>query len=64
MMTGEVRVRARKEEVQFRMLPALTNRVTPNLAASSSSIIPTAVGMEGLTRKLCARFATYQGCPL
>eukprot|EP00975_Prorocentrum_lima_P067778 12916956-Prorocentrum_lima.AAC.1 len=64
MMTGEVRVRAREEEVELRMLPTLTNRVAPNLEASSSSIIPTAAGMEGYTRKLCARFGTDQGCPL
>eukprot|EP00975_Prorocentrum_lima_P049899 10442043-Prorocentrum_lima.AAC.1 len=46
------------------MLPTLTNWMTPNLAASSSSIIPSAAGMEGYTRKLRVQFATDQGCPL
>eukprot|EP00975_Prorocentrum_lima_P056452 11836346-Prorocentrum_lima.AAC.1 len=45
----------------MKMLPALTNRATPNFASSSSSI-PTAAGMEGVTQKPCTRFMTDQGC--
>eukprot|EP00975_Prorocentrum_lima_P055142 11560828-Prorocentrum_lima.AAC.1 len=64
-MTGEVRVRAREEEeVEVRMLPTLTNKLTTSCAASSSSTIPTAAGIEGLTRNMCTCFATCQGCPL
>eukprot|EP00975_Prorocentrum_lima_P054396 11409121-Prorocentrum_lima.AAC.1 len=53
IMTGEVRVRAREEEVELRMTPTLTNKLTTNFAATPMSAIPTAAGMEGVTRKLC-----------
>eukprot|EP00975_Prorocentrum_lima_P008990 1915337-Prorocentrum_lima.AAC.1 len=63
-MIGVVRVRAREEEVEARMLPLVTNKLTTCCAASSSSTIPSAAGMEGLTMMMCTKFATYQGCPL
>eukprot|EP00975_Prorocentrum_lima_P026814 5635828-Prorocentrum_lima.AAC.1 len=63
-MTGEVRVRAQEEEVETRMRPALNNKFTvTNVTASQMTSNPTAAGVEGVTEKLCQRFATDQGCP-
>eukprot|EP00975_Prorocentrum_lima_P019875 4181789-Prorocentrum_lima.AAC.1 len=46
------------------MRPTLPNRfTTTNRAATPMHAIPTAAGVEGITRKLCQRFATDQGCP-
>eukprot|EP00975_Prorocentrum_lima_P026020 5472782-Prorocentrum_lima.AAC.1 len=42
------------------MIPALTNKVTSSFA--SSSTIPTAAGMDGITQKPCTSFMTEQGC--
>eukprot|EP00975_Prorocentrum_lima_P027054 5689870-Prorocentrum_lima.AAC.1 len=47
IMTGEVRVRACEEEVESKMIPALTKKCTTSLAATPMSAIPTAAGMEG-----------------
>eukprot|EP00975_Prorocentrum_lima_P019833 4171708-Prorocentrum_lima.AAC.1 len=64
-MIGEVRVRALEEDVESRMRPTLTNRFTvTSLAANQMSAIPTAAGVEGVTKKVCQRFASDQGCPL
>eukprot|EP00975_Prorocentrum_lima_P046547 9728648-Prorocentrum_lima.AAC.1 len=52
VMIGEVRIRAHEEEVGLKMLPTLTNKLTASLAATTMSVVPTAVGMEGITRKL------------
>eukprot|EP00975_Prorocentrum_lima_P011628 2474801-Prorocentrum_lima.AAC.1 len=63
-MTGEVRVRAQEEEVATRMRPALNSRFTAtNVTANQMTSIATAAGVEGVTQKLCPRFATHQGCP-
>eukprot|EP00975_Prorocentrum_lima_P020857 4388814-Prorocentrum_lima.AAC.1 len=62
-MTGEVRVRALEEDVETRMRPTLTNKFTvTRLAANQLMATPTAAGGEGVTRKSCPRFTTYQGC--
>eukprot|EP00975_Prorocentrum_lima_P036690 7718712-Prorocentrum_lima.AAC.1 len=45
------------------MIPTFTNKYTTSLAATSTSAIPIAAGMEGVTKKLCPKFATDQGCP-
>eukprot|EP00975_Prorocentrum_lima_P041116 8639550-Prorocentrum_lima.AAC.1 len=60
-MIGEVRVRAQEEEMQLNISPTVTTNVTGNFA--SSSHIPIAAGMEGVTKKPCTRFMTEQGCP-
>eukprot|EP00975_Prorocentrum_lima_P054012 11328055-Prorocentrum_lima.AAC.1 len=49
IMSGEVRVRAREEDAELRMIPTLTNKFTTSLAATQMSAIPTAAGMEGVT---------------
>eukprot|EP00975_Prorocentrum_lima_P035341 7422718-Prorocentrum_lima.AAC.1 len=59
-MIEEVKVRAQEEAVELKMLPALTNKVTSSFASSSS--IPTAAGIEGMTEKPCARCMADQGC--
>eukprot|EP00975_Prorocentrum_lima_P068570 12921435-Prorocentrum_lima.AAC.1 len=65
IMTGEVRVRAQEEDVETRMRPTLTNRFTvTNVAANQMTSTPTAAGVEGVSKKLCPRFATDQRCPL
>eukprot|EP00975_Prorocentrum_lima_P042089 8848465-Prorocentrum_lima.AAC.1 len=46
------------------MRPTLTNGFTvTNVAANHITSTPTAAGVEGVTKKSCPRFATYQGCP-
>eukprot|EP00975_Prorocentrum_lima_P042879 9005939-Prorocentrum_lima.AAC.1 len=61
-MTGEVRGRAHEEEMVLKIFPALTNNVTTNCASSSS--IPIAVGMVGITKKPCTRFMAELASPL
>eukprot|EP00975_Prorocentrum_lima_P067486 12915219-Prorocentrum_lima.AAC.1 len=63
-MTGKVGVRAQEEEVETRMQPTLNSRFTAtNVTANQMTSIPTAAGVEGVTKKLCPRFVTGQGCP-
>eukprot|EP00975_Prorocentrum_lima_P046980 9820255-Prorocentrum_lima.AAC.1 len=45
------------------MIPTLTNKLASDCAAAPMSAIPTAAGMERVTRELCPRLATDQGCP-
>eukprot|EP00975_Prorocentrum_lima_P064889 12900210-Prorocentrum_lima.AAC.1 len=60
-MTGEVRVRSEEDDMELKIFPVLTNHVTSNF--TSSSTIPTAAGMEGITKKPYSIFTTEQGCP-
>eukprot|EP00975_Prorocentrum_lima_P055687 11675024-Prorocentrum_lima.AAC.1 len=50
VMTGEVRVRALEEDVESKMRPTLTDRLTvTKLAAHQSMATPTTAGVEGVT---------------
>eukprot|EP00975_Prorocentrum_lima_P019487 4103787-Prorocentrum_lima.AAC.1 len=63
IMTRAVGVRALEEDVESRMRPALSNRfAVTNLAANSMSANPAAARVEGVTRKVCQRFVSDQGC--
>eukprot|EP00975_Prorocentrum_lima_P061242 12839911-Prorocentrum_lima.AAC.1 len=46
------------------MRSTLNNRfIVANVTANQMTSTPATAGVEGVTKRLCPRFATYQGCP-